>query len=250
MHYNRCGFTLLEISIVLTIVGLIVGGILVGRNMIRGAEVRNMSAEASTIKSAIDMFRQQYEALPGDFRLAYQFWPTAGCTDNSVITDDTGCNGDGNGQIFATAWYKEGLRGWQHLALAGMIPGNYPGSRASSAVAANRCVVGVTIPRAEAVPAGWEYLDLANHAGLGITKTGTAIALGFPDNLCMGSGVVTPEEAYSIDTKIDDGIPFEGRFYGNHTVASYRVDDCRDATGTAYNLSNENRDCYLLWSLR
>ena len=250
MQGNKDGFTLLEISIVVTIVALLIGGVLVGRDMIRAAELRNISTEAGTLKSAIEMFHQQYGALPGDFRMAYQFWPAAGCTDSNVVVDDAGCNGDGNGQIYPAAWYKEGLRGWQHLGLANMIQGDYTGTRASSAVAANRCVVGETIPRAEAVPAGWEYLDLLNHTSLGISRSGTAIALGFPDNLCMGAGVVTPEEAYSLDSKIDDGIPLRGLLMANHTIAAHRTGDCRDATGAAYTITNPARDCYLLWPLR
>lgn len=245
------GFSLLEMAIVITIIALILGGILIGRNLVRSAELKAIVSEANEMKSAIRSFKSKYGWLPGDFIDAYRFWPSAGCTDDTVTTVDTGCNGDGNGEIYWSSWYQEGLRGWQHLALAGMIQGAYDGTRAPVAQAANRCVIGTTIPRAAGTNAGWEYLDLRNHAGLGITAKGTAIALGFPDNLCVGAGVLTPEEAQSLDSKVDDGLPLTGKFMANQTIPAWYTGTCRDAAGagSGYNIANGARDCYLLFPL-
>lgn len=60
------GFTLIELSIVLVIIGLIVGGILIGRDMIRAAEIRSLISEKNQYIVATNNFRNKYNAMPGD----------------------------------------------------------------------------------------------------------------------------------------------------------------------------------------
>src|SRR5689334_22798184 len=128
------GFSLLELSIVLVIIGLITGGIMAGRQMVHAAELRAITTEASKINSAIYTFREKYQALPGDMRNAVKYWgaqagSTADGTDStcsaltytSPATSTATCNGDGNGQI--NAWNQEHYRFWQQLANAGLFEG-------------------------------------------------------------------------------------------------------------------------------
>src|ERR1700722_5890685 len=72
MHHPRSssGFTLIELSIVLVIIGLIVGGILVGQDLIKAAEVRAQLSQIEKYNSAVNTFRAKFNAIPGDMAIA------------------------------------------------------------------------------------------------------------------------------------------------------------------------------------
>lgn len=96
----RHGFSLVELSIVLVILGLLVGGVLTGQSLIRAAELRSVSTEFAKYQAAVNTFRDKYFALPGDMNNATSFWGK----DNVACAAHTGtaatpgtCNGDGNG---------------------------------------------------------------------------------------------------------------------------------------------------------
>ena len=67
------GFTLIELSIVIVIIGLIAGGILVGKDMIRAAEIRAIATELQHYRAAVKTFEATYDALPGDMTNATEF---------------------------------------------------------------------------------------------------------------------------------------------------------------------------------
>lgn len=73
-HVELRGFSLVELSIVLVILGLLTGGILAGQSLIRASELRSVSTELQRYSSAIYSFRDQYMALPGDMLNATSFW--------------------------------------------------------------------------------------------------------------------------------------------------------------------------------
>jgi prepilin-type N-terminal cleavage/methylation domain-containing protein len=92
----RHGFTLIELSIVLVIIGLIVGGILVGRELIHAAELRGDIREIDKMDAAVNTFRLKYNCLPGDCANATQFLEGAyNGNGNGLI--DTGYTGDLDG---------------------------------------------------------------------------------------------------------------------------------------------------------
>src|SRR6202011_3322528 len=90
------GFTLIELSIVLVIIGLIVGGILVGQDLIKAAEVRAQISQIDKYNSAVNTFRAKFQSIPGDMAVA---------TANQFgFTVDSTCYGqiggrDGNGLL-------------------------------------------------------------------------------------------------------------------------------------------------------
>ena len=109
MRRHQSGFTLIEIAIVLVIIGLLLGGILKGQELITSARVRNLVSQIDGTKAAFFGFQDRYRALPGDFNLAVTQVPNA--TQN----------GNGDGQILGA----ESIALWDHLSHAGFINGTY-----------------------------------------------------------------------------------------------------------------------------
>lgn len=110
MKHSQRGFTLVEIAIVLVIIGLLLGGILKGQELITSARVRNLANQIEGIKGAFYSFQDRYRAIPGDFSLA-----------NTQI-DGATTPGDGDGQIELP---QESIAAWDHLSHAGYISGTY-----------------------------------------------------------------------------------------------------------------------------
>jgi prepilin-type N-terminal cleavage/methylation domain-containing protein len=96
MQKNYSGFTLVELSIVLLIIGLIIGGITAGSSLIQQANLKKIINEQNNLRSAINNFKIQFNALPGDFSSAANFWPSATCTSGTV---PSGCNGNADGVV-------------------------------------------------------------------------------------------------------------------------------------------------------
>ena len=88
----RKAFTLIELAIVLIIIGILIGTILYATEFRRSAEVRSTMKQLLNYQAAYNNFQDRYEARPGDYNRAYDFWP-----DNCESAEF--CNGDGNGYI-------------------------------------------------------------------------------------------------------------------------------------------------------
>ncbi len=109
------GFTLIEIAIVLVIIGLLLGGVLKGQELITSARVRNLAAQQDGAKAAYFGFLDRYRALPGDYSQAVANIP--GCGACQV--------GDNNGQILLNGAVVESISAWEHMSRAGFITGSY-----------------------------------------------------------------------------------------------------------------------------
>src|SRR5512147_1160175 len=90
MRKPQAGFTLIEIAIVLVIIGLLLGGVLKGQELITSARVRNLISTQDGIKAAYFGFQDRYRALPGDYPGAQAFANIPNMVDNTM-----GGNGDG-----------------------------------------------------------------------------------------------------------------------------------------------------------
>jgi len=181
---KHSGFTLIEIAIVLVIIGLLLGGVLKGQELITSARVRNLISQQDGVKAAYFGFLDRFRALPGDYTAA-----TTNITGVSTAACNGG-NGNGNGQI-ETAVGSEMVLTWEHLSKAGFINGTY------TCAAAEGNATTPTNPYAM-------FLRLAYDA----TYAGTATAR---HNLKTGNQI--PSEIMAeVDRKIDDGNPELGAF--------------------------------------
>jgi prepilin-type N-terminal cleavage/methylation domain-containing protein len=259
----RLGFSLVELSIVLVILGLLIGGILSGQALIRAAELRSITTDMTRYQVAVGSFRDKYFALPGDMPNAIAFWGAADGNDGGgsdctyQTTAPTGtqtCNGDGNGRSELAT--NEPQRLWQHLQNAGLIEGKLSGAHDPSFESG-------TYPYRDAV-LGWNMpKSKINNAGFQIGYRGGSAALKWgvdthqilfgAQQVIAGSLVelegaaITPEEAWNLDMKMDDGKPFEGhmRTYPYNWYLKY----CSNSADTEYDLSNKTVTCALAWRL-
>ena len=124
MRHQQSGFTLIEIAIVLVIIGLLLGGVLKGQELITSARVRNIITQQDGIKAAYFGFQDRYRALPGDY-------PGALATANIPQVAAT-IGGDGDGVIELTT---ESTAAWTHLSQAGFLNASYNMASATEAVA-------------------------------------------------------------------------------------------------------------------
>lgn len=257
------GFSLVELSIVLVILGLLTGGILAGQSLIRASELRAVTSEYQRYITAEQAFRDKYFAIPGDFNAATRFWgrqvAAAHCVTNSAAAVATpgACDGNGDGGIDnagAVSQSGELVQFWKQLASAGFIEGTYTGLVDAAGV--NHGVIGVNVPSSKLGNAGWS----TGSTGATYAGSTTAYAMDYGNYLVFGAQHTTsvthqpalkPEEAWNIDTKMDDGKPAYGKIiahYWNNLCAA--ADDGTHANNdlvASYKLSDSTVQCALFF---
>lgn len=250
-HSNIRGFTLIEISIVLVIVGLLVGGVIVGRDMIDAARVRSQISQIEKYKTAVNTFRLKYGYLPGDIPN-----PTAAAFGFAARGQYAG-QGDGNGIIEGSASNdSDGNRGWtqaagetvlfwRDLSEANLIEGNFTLASATvpSVSGSSKATFAQYYPQAKvrdgmfvlayssghdtnSPPPTWnstgknyfsvQGIDSIGSGGAGQIGLGTQTgANGAQDNTYrfVYSGVwgMQVSAAFAMDSKLDDGYPHTGK---------------------------------------
>jgi len=193
-----------ELSIVLIIIGLIVGGVLGGQSLIKSAELQRVVNEFRQYETAINAFRLEFNSLPGDMNNAKDYWTS--CVDSGTNT----CNGDGEIKGACNSNLTEDTRAWQHMSLAGIVPGNYTGVSPTEKWVYCR-KPGETVPSSYA-----NDLGIYTYWGDGswLLSKGTVKNLPEGDDGKKSEfvAVLSPKKMKQIDTKLDDGKPLVGRF--------------------------------------
>jgi prepilin-type N-terminal cleavage/methylation domain-containing protein len=184
----QSGFTLVEIAIVLVIIGLLLGGILKGQELINSARVRNMADMNAGIQAAYYGFIDRFRRVPGD-------WGSDPATAAIGITITGG--GDDNGRIDnpeGTAAFVEPNALWEQLSKAGFIQGSYTGEPDPPTTNSNQTPLNA-----------FNNVVLLGRTSDYVDRTTASIRLG----LVLGRGVPV-DIARELDVKLDDGIPDTG----------------------------------------
>src|SRR5665213_2102254 len=194
---STSAFTLIELSIVLVIIGLIVGGVLVGRDLIQAASNRQVISDVQKFQTAISTFKDRYHYLPGDVPEPYAssffgaYGSSSPCNPGAGMDGEQG--GDGNGVISnnpAGAW--EPALFWCQLGKTGFIAGSYVGTS-------------MTGPKSSYSDNAYFGLPIGNNScGFDLSDSCIQLSLANDDNGQLG--VVVPIDAQSIDQKMDDGM--------------------------------------------
>ena len=183
MKTMQKGFTLVEIAIVLVIIGLLLGGILKGQEMIAQAKIKNVVADFSGISAAYYGYQDRYRAIPGDDPNAATRW--AGATVHATATEVG--NGRVQGKYNSTANTDESRMWWDHLRRAGFVAGN-----------------GYTQP----------FNAVTGMIGVQTGDAAGATALGGFGGLIVCSANLPDKIAIAVDTQMDDGVIGTGTVRG------------------------------------
>ena len=268
MDQRRSGFSFLEISVSIAIVGLIAGAILAGQSFVKRQELRRVITDANSYVLAIQQFQIKYNWLPGDFPTATAVWgrvhgsgtdstPAAECA-NAITLESNGkktCNGDGNGMIEQTNC--EYYRAWQQLAAGEYIQGNFvgtsgkPSCNPNSVVYTNSGVNKANIPGGAMDGTGY---SLNSFGAYDASSPSTVYYDGDYKNAILFGGTrvsdvtngpaLIPAEAQEIDTKVDDGTAALGNV---RALKSTSVINPEFTIGNNYKNSNSNKACSLLF---
>lgn len=226
---GETGFTLVEIAVVLVIIGLLLGGILRGQELIKSARVRSLANQISGIQAAYFGFVDRYQRQPGDWQLRGAALAIPGVAN--------GGNGDGRIAGGDAGPWDEALAVWEHLSRAEFIQGAYRG--------------GTGQPSADALGlaprnAFGGLMFLFEVAGYGHDE-GTP-----PARLGLSLGTNIPVEILAeLDLKLDDGLPLTGALRQAPTqgaaLAPFGVShpDCVDRTAVpaVYNITGRHQNC-------
>tara|TARA_B100001123_G_scaffold351653_1_gene402743 strand:- start:431 stop:1207 length:777 start_codon:yes stop_codon:yes gene_type:complete len=247
------GFSLVELSIVLVILGLLTGGILTGQSLIRAAEMRSVATEVQRYQTAVRSFQDKYFAIPGDMANATSFW---GTMSNCGVASPSGsgtqtCNGNGDGQITeasASARTGENFGMWQQMANAGLIEGSYTGISGTGGT--NDAEINENVPASKLSNSGWymHYYSTVGNAYDYAFNYGNHFVFGVDEaNSATSAAAMTTEEAWNIDTKLDDGLPASGkiiaRFWNNACATPVSGAASNSNYNAKYHLTNTGAQC-------
>jgi prepilin-type N-terminal cleavage/methylation domain-containing protein len=219
---KKSAFSLIELSIVLIIIGLLIAGVTGGAALIKSSELRSVMGEARGFAVAVNAFYTQYDALPGDY--------TVGIRDAAIV-------GDGDGEIdyyrAASASGSESANAWatlRHIGAIDVISTAVPVIATTQPIFGNTSAA--TAPGSKIKGAGWVFDYRRQVEGLAaVAANQNAVVLTATITVAPVAGTTSPlggasgstsntvaaligADALSIDAKIDDGVANAGKVRG------------------------------------
>ena len=187
MKTKQTGFTLVEIAIVLVIIGLLLGGILKGQEMITQAKIKNVLNDFNGVTAAVNSYQDRYRALPGDDSTAATRWTGSFSGDGNGVFGTAGTTLYNAAAATPAAGTDETLKFWWHLRLPGFVGGSTAATAAASVQQPANAANGI----------------------MGVQTTG----MGFTSNIVCSSNL--PDKiAIAVDTQMDDGTATTGQVRG------------------------------------
>ena len=194
MQRNQSGFTLIEIAIVLVIIGLLLGGVLKGQELINSAKVKNLATDFKNIPIFIYGYQDKFRALPGDdIKAQPNVVGTLATTPTASggVACTTTCAGNGviDGLWKPAAVTDETAVFWQHVRLANLAAGSTTVS----------------------IAAGNTYMPTNAVGGaIGITSAAAGPITGMRGSYIVCSDAIAGKFARQLDTTLDDGVTNSG----------------------------------------
>lgn len=234
--HPQSAFTLIELSIALVIIGLLAGGILFGRDMLRAAELRRQISQIEKFNTATNTFKTKYNCLPGDCANAEDLGlGTAGGAGENGNND--GLVNNDSVTISGLNWLGlgEALNFWYHLSVAELIAERMPGDNVTISTGANNQLLpGIATPplaMSGTAPVTNTFHNYNSTGGIAVLplrgllghanystlfeqndKNAWFLINTLSVSIGMNSqGVYYAPDLYALDIKIDDGLPRQGR---------------------------------------
>lgn len=225
LSMRTSGFTLVELAIVLVIIGLVVGGILVGRELLYQAEISSIIRSMQRTSVPIYTFEEKYGQLPGDFTSATRFWGEGTSCPSAAGTGT--CNGNGDKLIaYGATTGSEMTYLWQHLGLAGMIEGKYEPNWPADSLIGERYTPRLPVRQWGKLAFHWSgtnadwYTSTNSQLSNRLVIFAGDVASGTLAHTQSMAQSIPCADAKAIEEKIDDLMPGQGR------VHAERLGDC------------------------
>ncbi len=254
---KKSAFSLIELSIVLIIIGLLIAGVTGGASLIKSSELRSVMGEARAYATAVNGFYTQFNYLPGDYGVV---------VGASAVGD-----ADGKIEDYLSASISESHNAWMQMKAAAVLDGNSVSAPAYAPAAESS---GVTVPASKVKAAVWDFDYRSNEAApftneisqnvVALISSTATIPTASGVTIVNGANkaalaVLMATDALSIDAKIDDSVAGTGKVRGLNigisttpSSLSANTNDvtiCYYSTSFTYNTSDTVKSCGLTYQV-
>lgn len=234
------GFTLIELSIVIIIVGLIAGGIIGGASILENSRNRSQVAQITDNSAALNTFRLKYGYLPGDIPDGTAF----GLTHYTTYRNGNGYINDYQNNIPILSAWGEPYEVFRHLSESGLNKGKFAGAAGTySFCEPTKQFAPLKVGSGGIIATSFQN-NVWWYLGLNVCSTTNQLLM----SALSTAGVLSPPQARYIDAKLDDGKPQTGNVRAvTATAGTLDVTDgnCVSQTATIYNFAKDTLECRL-----